>query len=110
MKLVGQTIQWGNRNLRLPRAGDTVSSGERGGDDDGAAAADDALFAFPELLPSDDHKLITAPFMVFDSFDCWHGAATWADEASFLKSLRDIDPTGRKGFQVARKSIEMRFR
>ena len=35
----------------------------------------------PELTPEDAHVWVTAPFLAFDSFDMWHGAAKWDGDA-----------------------------
>jgi hypothetical protein len=47
---------------------------------------------------------------VFDSFDLWHGSATWSDDEASKKKLRAIDVKGRQPFHRARCSVEMRFR
>eukprot|EP00958_Prasinococcus_capsulatus_P030462 scaffold8126_cov457-Prasinococcus_capsulatus_cf.AAC.1 len=104
MRLVGKAIQWGNRNVRLPRTREAVAENEA----PAYGVAED--LSVPELIPDPKHRLVTGPFMIFDSFDCWHGSGAWSDDSAFMKSLRTIDPRGRKGFSIARKSIEMRFR
>ena len=53
---------------------------------------------------------LAGPALVFDAFDCWHGAATWSDDASFYTAIRKLDTKGRQPFHTARCSIEMRFR
>ncbi len=67
-------------------------------------------FEFPELTPSDAHVFVSAPALVFDSFDLWHGAATWSDDDDAKKTLRTIDTKGRQPFHRARCSVEARFR
>ena len=67
-------------------------------------------FEFPELTHSDEQEFVTNGALLFDSFDCWHGAAAWCEDKSFKKKLTDIDPKGRQPFHSARCSIEMRFR
>ena len=53
---------------------------------------------------------MSAPALVFDSFDLWHGAATWSDDDDAKKTLRTIDTKGRQPFHRARCSVEARFR
>ena len=67
-------------------------------------------FEFPELTPSEKHVFVAAPVLVFDSFDLWHGAASWSDDDDAKKTLRTIDTKGRQPFHRARCSVEMRFR
>jgi len=65
----------------------------------------------PELQPSDEHVWITAPYMIFDSFDMWHGAGQWQPEDK--RDLRNgaSDPVAaRKDSIKGRVSIELRFR
>ena len=65
----------------------------------------------PELEASDEHVWITAPYMIFDSFDMWHGAGTWAPEDK--RDLRNGAPdpiAARKDAIKGRVSIELRFR
>ena len=71
---------------------------------------DTSNFEFPELTHSDEQEFVTNGALVFDSFDCWHGAAAWCEDKSFKKKLTGIDPKGRQPFHSARCSIEMRFR
>ncbi|KAK3251204.1 hypothetical protein CYMTET_39456 [Cymbomonas tetramitiformis] len=49
------------------------------------------------LLHNPEHIFVTAPFVMFDSSDLWHGAVRWQDQMSL--------PEGFK-----RESIELRFR
>ena len=67
-------------------------------------------FEFPEVLSRDEHEFVTNGALLFDSFDCWHGAAKWCDDKAFRKKLTDLDSKGREPFHSARCSIEMRFR
>jgi len=65
----------------------------------------------PELSPSDEHVWITAPYLIFDSFDMWHGAGTWSPEDK--RDLRNGAPdaiAARKDAIKGRVSIELRFR
>ena len=65
----------------------------------------------PELAPSDEHVWITAPYLIFDSFDMWHGAGTWSPEDK--RDLRNGAPdpiAARKDAIKGRVSIELRFR
>jgi hypothetical protein len=89
--------------------------GKGGGDGFGGGEAplteeERATFEFPELTPDDRHVFVTGPAMVFDSFDLWHGAATWDDEEAAKKRLSTVDTKGRQPFHRARCSVEMRFR
>jgi len=79
-------------------------------DDDVSTEAEAASFEFPELTPSDAHVFVSAPALVFDSFDLWHGAATWSDDDDAKKTLRAVDTKGRQPFHRARCSVEARFR
>lgn len=109
-----------NRLFRpLWNGGSAEQAGERGeyggvgaGEESDEEARGDGGegFEFPELLPDDRHVFVTAPAMVFDSFDLWHGAATWDEPDEAKKTLRQVDTKGRQPFHRARCSIEMRFR
>ena len=79
-------------------------------DDDVSIEAEATSFEFPELTPSDAHVFVSAPALVFDSFDLWHGAATWSDDDDAKKTLRAVDTKGRQPFHRARCSVEARFR
>ena len=65
----------------------------------------------PELVAQDEHVWIAHPFVIFDSFDMWHGAAKWdADQKSELcKSSKDI-ARARQEAAKGRVSMELRFR
>ena len=77
--------------------------------EDGMTDAERA-FEFPEVLHQDEQQFVTNGALVFDSFDCWHGAAKWSEDKLFKKKLTDLDSKGRQPFHQARCSIEMRFR
>jgi hypothetical protein len=65
----------------------------------------------PELQPSDEHVWITAPYMIFDSFDMWHGAGTWMPEDKRdLRNGAEDAIAARKDAIKGRVSIELRFR
>jgi hypothetical protein len=99
---------------RLTRAAYTKKEEPETSDD--AMRGEDGLtdaereFEFPEVVSQDEQEFVTNGALVFDSFDCWHGAAKWTDDKTFQKKLTDIDPKGRQPFHSARCSIEMRFR
>ncbi|OUS48718.1 hypothetical protein BE221DRAFT_67883 [Ostreococcus tauri] len=102
----------GNRLTRgaykkKPTEEDVVEVGVRG--EDGMTDAERS-FEFPEVLAQDDHEFVTNGALLFDSFDCWHGAAKWQEDKPFRKVLTDVDPKGREPFHSARCSIELRFR
>ena len=65
----------------------------------------------PELTPSDDHVWVTAPFVAFDSFDLWHGAAKWDGDAKgeLCNAARDV-MRARQEAAKGRVSMELRFR
>ena len=65
----------------------------------------------PELQPSDEHVWITAPYMIFDSFDMWHGAGQWMpeDKRDLRNGAADA-VAARKDAIKGRVSIELRFR
>jgi len=65
----------------------------------------------PELQPSDEHVWITAPYIIFDSFDMWHGAGQWRpeDKRDLRNSASDA-VAARKDSIKGRVSIELRFR
>ena len=77
--------------------------------EDGLTDAERA-FEFPEVKHQIEQQFVANGALLFDSFDCWHGAARWSEEKSFKKKLTDVDPKGREPFHQARCSIEMRFR
>ena len=87
-----------------PETSDDATRGE-----DGLTDAE-REFEFPEVVCQDEQEFVTNGALVFDSFDCWHGAAKWPNDKAFQKTLTDIDPKGRQPFHSARCSIEMRFR
>ena len=65
----------------------------------------------PELVAQDEHVWITHPFVIFDSFDMWHGAAKWdADEKSELCNSCDDAARARQEAAKGRVSMELRFR
>lgn len=65
----------------------------------------------PELQPSDDHVWITAPYMIFDSFDMWHGAGQWSPEdKKELRNNAEDQMAARNDCIKGRVSIELRFR
>ena len=66
-----------------------------------AEETDISDFEFPELTHSDEQEFVTNGALLFDSFDCWHGAAAWCEDKSFKKKLTDIDPKGRQPFHSA---------
>ena len=98
------------RPLWNGRGGQDVSTVGDDVSETNANASESAPFEFPELTPSDAHVFVSAPALVFDSFDLWHGAATWSDDDDAKKTLRTIDTKGRQPFHRARCSVEMRFR
>ena len=77
--------------------------------EDGMTDAERA-FEFPEVVHEDEQQFVTNGALLFDSFDCWHGAAKWVEDKTFKKKLTDLDSKGRQPFHQARCSIEMRFR
>ena len=98
------------RPLWNPGAGAAGAGGPESDPENEVTAEEMAKFEFPELTPSETHTFVTAPALVFDSFDLWHGAGVWADCEETKKQLRKIDTKGRQPFHRARCSIEMRFR
>ena len=65
----------------------------------------------PELVAQKEHVWIAHPFVIFDSFDMWHGAAKWdADEKSeIIKNASDV-ARARQEAAKGRVSMELRFR
>jgi hypothetical protein len=65
----------------------------------------------PELVAQDEHVWITHPFVIFDSFDMWHGAAKWdGDEKGELcNGCKDVT-RARQEAAKGRVSMELRFR
>lgn len=97
-------------NKDAGKKGKSTSGDGFGGGEEAATAEEMEAFEFPELTPDDAHTFVTGPVMVFDSFDLWHGAATWEESDEDKKRLSDTDTKGRQPFHRARCSIEMRFR
>ena len=70
----------------------------------------------PELVPDDEHVWVTHPFVCFDSFDMWHGAAKWSSEsaksdikAELCNGAKDV-MRARQDASKGRVSMELRFR
>lgn len=65
----------------------------------------------PELTPEDAHVWVTAPFLAFDSFDMWHGAAKWDGDAKgdLCNAAQDV-MRARQEASKGRVSMELRFR
>ena len=65
----------------------------------------------PELTPDDAHAWITHPFVAFDSFDMWHGAAKWDgdEKKAVIDSAADL-MRARQDASKGRVSMELRFR
>jgi hypothetical protein len=104
---------WIIRGNRLTRGAYTKESKVKDDTDTrGADGMTDAErdFEFPEVVSQDDQEFVSNGAIMFDSFDCWHGAAKWQEDKAFKKTLTDVDPKGRQPFHSARCSIEMRFR
>ena len=55
----------------------------------------------PELTPEDAHVWVTAPFLAFDSFDMWHGAAKWDGDAKgdLCNAAQDVMRARQRGVQ-----------
>tara|TARA_B110000977_G_scaffold166839_2_gene214974 strand:+ start:1835 stop:3169 length:1335 start_codon:yes stop_codon:yes gene_type:complete len=65
----------------------------------------------PELMADTDHKWITHPFVIFDSFDMWHGAAKWnGEEKGAMVNESKDDTRARQEAAKGRVSMELRFR
>ena len=65
----------------------------------------------PELTPDDAHVWVTAPFVAFDSFDLWHGAAKWdGDEKGDMTNHAADIMRARQEASKGRVSMELRFR
>ena len=65
----------------------------------------------PELTPDDAHTWITHPFVAFDSFDMWHGAAKWDgdEKKAVIDSAADL-MRARQDASKGRVSMELRVR
>ena len=65
----------------------------------------------PELTPSDEHVWVTHPFVCFDSFDMWHGAAKWESDikSELCNGAKDV-MRARQDASKGRVSMELRFR
>eukprot|EP00958_Prasinococcus_capsulatus_P029192 scaffold7377_cov389-Prasinococcus_capsulatus_cf.AAC.40 len=62
---------------------------------------------YPELPYDKDHEWVTSPYMIFDSFDLWHGAGSWDKEAKM--QLWNVE--GRPAPSIMQRvSLELRFR
>jgi len=65
----------------------------------------------PELIADDEHEWVTAPFVAFDSFDCWHGSGKWDsdDKKSLIEGSKN-PVEARSEAAKGRISMELRFR
>lgn len=65
----------------------------------------------PELERDATHVWITHPFVIFDSFDMWHGAGKWDSEEKADIIDKCVDKTrARQDASKGRVSMELRFR